>query len=60
MLANPTQKATAEWVKNITKILANTPPRTVDYVKKYGVAAAVGAGLINEGQARQLQAQGYE
>lgn len=34
--------------------------RLIDVVKKYGIAAAVGAGLINEGQARQLQAQGYE
>jgi hypothetical protein len=32
----------------------------IEFVKKYGLAAAVGAGLINEGQARQLQAQGYE
>jgi hypothetical protein len=34
--------------------------RLIEIVKKYGIAAAVGAGLINEGQARQLQAQGYE
>lgn len=32
----------------------------IEFVKKYGLAAALGAGLINEGQARQLQAQGYE
>jgi len=34
--------------------------KVIEIVKKLGIAAAVGAGLINEGQARQLQAQGYE
>lgn len=34
--------------------------KLIEIVKKYGIAGAVGAGLINEGQARQLQAQGYE
>ena len=37
-----------------------TDEKIVELVKKLGIAAAVGAGLINEGQARQLQAQGYE
>lgn len=34
--------------------------KLIEIVKRYGIAAAIGAGLINEGQARQLQAQGYE
>lgn len=32
----------------------------IEFVKKYGVVGAVGAGLISGAQARQLQAQGYE
>jgi hypothetical protein len=34
--------------------------KILEIVKKFGIAATLGAGLINEGQARQLQAQGYE
>ena len=34
--------------------------KLIDIVKKYGIAGAIGAGMINQAQARQLQAQGYE
>lgn len=34
--------------------------KLIEIVKKYGIAAALGAGLINEGQARQLQMQGHQ
>lgn len=34
--------------------------KLIEIVKKYGIAAAIGAGLINEGQARQLREQGYQ
>lgn len=33
--------------------------KLIEIVKKYGIAGALGAGLINESQARQLQEQGY-
>jgi len=57
MLSNPTQVATPQWVDSVSKILGNAPPRVVDYLKKYGIAGALSAGLINDAQARQLQAQ---
>jgi hypothetical protein len=56
MLSNPTQVATPQWVDKVSQILAKASPRVVDYLKKYGVAATLGAGLITEAQARQLQA----
>jgi len=34
--------------------------RLISIVKKYGIAAALSAGAINEMQARQMQAQGYQ
>ena len=34
--------------------------KLIDIVKKYGVAGALTAGLINEAQARQLRAQGHQ
>lgn len=33
--------------------------KLIEIVKKYGIAGAVSAGLINQAQARQLQEQGY-
>ena len=32
----------------------------IQFVKKYGIAGALSAGAINELEARQLQAQGYQ
>lgn len=34
--------------------------KLISIVKKYGIAGAVGAGLINQAQAAQLKAQGYQ
>lgn len=34
--------------------------KLISIVKKYGIAGALGAGLVNEAQARQLQEQGYQ
>lgn len=34
--------------------------KLVEIVKKYGIAAAVSAGLLSESQARQMQEQGYQ
>jgi hypothetical protein len=34
--------------------------KLIEIVKKYGIAGAIGAGLINEAQARQMRAQGYQ
>ena len=58
MLSNPTQVATPQWVDSVSKILGNAPPRVVDYLKKYGIAGALSAGLINDAQARQLESAG--
>ncbi len=33
--------------------------KLIEIVKKYGIAAAVSAGLLSESQARQMQEQGY-
>jgi hypothetical protein len=34
--------------------------KLIEIVKKYGIAGAVSAGLINQAQAQQLQEQGYQ
>ncbi len=34
--------------------------KLIEIVKKYGIAGAVSAGLLNEAQARQLADQGYQ
>ncbi len=60
-------KEKANW---LAKMKASYAPRTRNYVvfdeklieivKKYGIAGAVSAGLINQMQAQQLQEQGYQ
>ena len=34
--------------------------KLISIVKKYGIAATMGAGLVNAAQARQLQDQGFK